>query len=197
AFEEDPTIRISELNRGEPSANREAAVELLTEANRKIRMLDPMEASLQRAEQALEAGDLRTAERHALAVQKNATSTSEQVERAAALARSVEQRRLELAPTIPDALAQAERDFLAGRYAQARAGFQDVERSGVRLTADQTAMLDRYQLKLVDLASEDPSIFGTPAVAGVMQPGTVRRRDEQPPAPAPAPAAQPEQPQQP
>lgn len=197
AFEEDPTIRISELNRGEPSANREAAVELLTEANRKIRMLDPMEASLQRAEQALEAGDLRTAERHALAVQKNATSTSEQVERAAALARSVEQRRLELAPTIPDALAQAERDFLAGRYAQARAGFQYVERSGVRLTADQTAMLDRYQLKLVDLASEDPSIFGTPAVAGVMQPGTVRRRDEQPPAPAPAPAAQPEQPQQP
>ncbi|MEX2217850.1 MAG: hypothetical protein WD749_03745 [Phycisphaerales bacterium] len=178
------------------------AMTLLGEANRRIRDLDPLTNSLQKAEIALDAGDVRTAERHLQAVITSAAVTPRQVDAAKALRAVVDARRAELSPAVPDALAQARRDFDAGRYAQAKAGLQMVDRSGVTLSAEQQNTLDGYQVKLVALASREPALFSSPASMGMLQPGVIRRRDEQPaapageqpPAPAPAPAAQPEQP---
>jgi general secretion pathway protein D len=168
---------------------------MLGEANRKIKQLDPMDQSLQKAEVALADGDLRTAARHATAVERSATASPDQVSQAAALGQQVDRRRHELEATVPDALVQAERDYMAGRYGEAKAGLEMVYGSGVTLTQAQQATLDKYQLKLVDLSGEHPELFGAAGSAGMMQPGTVKRREEQPPAqpatPPSSPAAQP------
>lgn len=188
ALAQDPVIRVGNQNSITPSETRTKAMDLLRQANEQIRQLDPNEASLQKADLALTDGDVRTAERHAKAVQKSAAASRDQSDRATAILARADQRRHELEATVPDALVQAERDFLAGHYAQAKAGFAMVDRSGVKLNGDQQAMLDRYQLKLVEMSAEQPTLFGASADAGLMQPGTVKRREEQPANP---PAAQP------
>ncbi|MBL9032196.1 MAG: hypothetical protein JNM80_10890 [Phycisphaerae bacterium] len=175
-------------------AQRSRAVSLLAEANRRANLLDSREAALQRAEAALEIGDVRTAERQASIVLKNATANTLQTERAQRLLASASARRAELAPIVGETLVQAERDFLAGRFDEARRGLSLVDRSGVTLTPAQQKTLDTYQLALVDRATEAPDA----RFAEMQPPGTVRRREEQPAQPEPAaqppaqPAAQPE-----
>jgi general secretion pathway protein D len=130
---------------------------------------------------ALADGDVRTAERHLRGVLKSATLTERQADAARTLMAAVEQRRSELSAVMPEALAQAERDFIAGRYAEARVGLEMVDRSGAKLTAAQQAKLDSYQLKLVEMARTDRTIFGGIGSAGMMQPGVVHRRDDDQP----------------
>ena len=75
---------------------------------------------------------------------------------------------------------------------------------GVKLASGQRTTLESYQMKLIALG--DASLFAPTASAGVMQPGTVKRREDQPvdlpPArpttqPETKPAAQPTQPEAP
>lgn len=183
-------------------ADAASAAEIVARARLAIEELSPAELSLQKAELAIEEGDLRTADRHLQAVSASPGVAGFSAARIEALRSQWETRRSELAPIIADTLAQAERDFLAKRYAEARAGFQLVDRSGVALTPSQQSTLDRYQLALVQLAEREPAVFGKIGNAGMMQPGVVRRREggsapaaqpeAQPPAEPVQPAAQPE-----
>ena len=82
------------------------------------------------------------------------------------------------------------------------AGLMMVDRSGVTLTPEQQATLDKYQVKIVEMASERPQLFASAGDMGMLQPGVVKRREDQPPAqpttPPPAtPVPLPEQPAQP
>jgi type II secretory pathway component GspD/PulD (secretin) len=199
AFQDDTTILP-----GDPL--RPEAMKLLARTGEQLRRLDPADLSLQKAEVALEDGDVRTAERHIQAVLKSATKDASKADAARRLMAKVEQRRGELSAIIADALTQAERDYLAGRYEEAKSGLALVDRAGVVLSDEQQAKLDFYQLRLVEVADAHPSLFSGRANMGMMQPGTVRRREQpatppanQPagepaPAPQPEPAAQPDQP---
>jgi type II secretory pathway component GspD/PulD (secretin)/tetratricopeptide (TPR) repeat protein len=183
---------------------RTQAMELLSRAGKQIRETEPNALSIQKAEVALTDGDVRLAERHLQAVLKSATLTPSQESQARALLGKLGARRQELGTIVPEALAQAERDFNAGNYAQARAGFSLVDRSGAALTPAQQATLDRYQLKLIQMADSRPDVFSGAASPGLMQPGVLKKRDEQPPSntpsappPAPPPAPPGEQPTSP
>ena len=56
-FKDDGTVYLGDQKQITPSDLRSRAMVLLAEANRKIGMLSPMEASLQKAEVALDEGD--------------------------------------------------------------------------------------------------------------------------------------------
>lgn len=187
-----------ENDAGSADPARSEAFDLLAEASKRIRTSDPLDVSLQKARVALDEGDIRTAERQAQAVLKSTTVKPAQSTIAEGLLASIQTRRAELAAEVPAVLEQARLDFDSGRYAQAKSGLQRVDRSGVKLTAEQQTILDTYQMKLVQLSDQHPGIFGNTASAGMMQPATVKRRDDaaQPAKPAPAdlPAAQPEKP---
>jgi type II secretory pathway component GspD/PulD (secretin)/tetratricopeptide (TPR) repeat protein len=156
----------------------EESLQVLAEASRRIRTSDPLDVSLQKARVAMDEGDYRLAEQHTQAVNASATVTPDQAKAAVKLTKDIQSRRSELAATIPSTLEQAKRDFDGGRYAEAKAGFQMVDRSGVKLSREQRSTLETYQMKLVNLG--DGALFGSTASAGLMQPGTVRRRDDQP-----------------
>jgi Flp pilus assembly secretin CpaC len=170
------------------------AFQLLMEANKAIQSADPLDVSLSKARLAMQEGDIRTAEHHARAVSKSPTANPRQSAQAWKVLDEASARKRELAPAVPEALAQAIRDFEAGRYAQAKNGLSMVYRSGVELNAPQQDQLADYQSKIVDLERSRGEVFGATASAGMMQPGVVRRRDDQKPAQPPAaqpPAAQP------
>ncbi len=171
--------------------DRTRAADLLSQANAQIERCDPRDVSLQKAEQALQDGDVRTADRHVNAVRSGDAGTF--AARAQELATLIAQKRDEMAPLVPETLAQAQRDFDAGNYAAAKSGFTFVDRSGVALSGEQQDRLERYTLALVELSAQRPELFGSAASAGMMQPGVVHRKDE-PPA-AQAPASQPPAPQ--
>ncbi len=173
-------------------SDRERAYQLWTRADAKVQALNPLEVSLQKAELALTEGDVKTAERHARAVMENKGADAARVSDARRVLGEADRRRQELAPLMPEALAQAERDFLAGRYAEAKASLAMVDRSAVTLSEAQQATLTGYQTRIVDLERSRGSAFDAEAMLGVMQPGVVRRREDAPPPPEPA--AAPEQP---
>ncbi len=172
-------------------ADRQRAYQLWTKADAKVQALNPLEVSLQKAELALTEGDVKTAERHARAVMESTGADAARVSDARRVLGEADRRRSELAPLVPGALAQAERDFLAGRYAEAKASLAMVDRSAVTLSEAQQATLTGYQTRVVDLERSRGSAFDAEAMLGVMQPGVVRRREDAPPPPEPAAAPQP------
>lgn len=160
-----------------PEIHREA-LKVLADASQSIRTANPLDVSLQKAKVAMEEGDSRLAEQHVQAVSASPTATSEQSALAGKLAKDIKARRAELAETIPGTLEQAKKDFDEGRYAEARAGLQFVDRSGVKLSSTQRSTLETYQMKLVQLG--DTGLFAPTASAGQLQPGAVKRREDQP-----------------
>ncbi len=175
---------------GAGDAERRRAFRLWSEADARVQSLNPLEVSLQKADLALAEGDVKTAERHARAVLGSAAADAQRIAGARRVLTDADRRRAELAPLVPEALAQAERDFLAGRYAEAKASLAMVDRSGVSLSPERRGALERYQARIVDLERSRGTVFDGDAMLGVMQPGVVRRRDDPPP-PPPEPAPQP------
>ncbi len=169
---------------------RSEAFDLLAEASKRIRTTDPLDVSLQKAQVALDEGDVRTAERQTQAVLNSTTVKPAQSSTAQTLMVAIEKKRAELSSEMPAALEQARVDFDSGRFVEAKAGLKRVDRSGVKLNAEQQSILDTYQMKLVNLGDQRPGLFGETTSAGMMQPATVKRRDDaQPPAkPADKPA---------
>ncbi len=164
---------------GLTSAEVELLRELISTADRKLRYADPVDVSLEKADIALLEGDVRSAERHAIAARDHAQATASQQRRAEELLDGASALRAELQPLAVSALAQADADFLAGRYAEAKAGFDAVYRSGARLSEDQLRSLDRTRTRIYELERERGSAFEieyTPL--GMLQPGRVERTDD-------------------
>jgi type II secretory pathway component GspD/PulD (secretin) len=185
-------LLLKALQNQTPSAElHREALRVLADASQAMRTANPIDVSLEKARVALDEGDVRLAEQHVHAVTSSPTASKEQSAAAGALSKQVSAKKSELAAAVPSALEQAKRDFAAGRYEEAKAGFQMVSRSGVKLSASQQADLESHQMKLVQMG--DSGLFSPVASAGQMQPGRVERREDQPLELPPAkPAAQPE-----
>lgn len=158
------------------SAERDEAIEMLGRVERRIKTSDVNEISLQKAEQGVETGDLFTAERHARAVLRQPKVSPEQQKRADLVLADIDTRRAELAPLVPGMISQAQADFAAKRYAEAKTAINTVYRSGVELSPEQRRVIDGVQVQIHDLERAAGKPFATDANLGVMQPGTVRRR---------------------
>ncbi len=154
-----------------------------------VQTADPQEMSVQKAELALETGDLLGAERHASAVAGKSLGSDAQRERARAVLAGVNSRRAELAPLTPGLLEQAKADFDAQRYAESKASILSVLRSGVTLSSEQATQLERMQLEIVNLEQAQGRAFEGRVDAAMMQPGHVRRDEPGRPEPLPPVAA--------
>lgn len=171
---------------GLTDAQRQRVVQLMQESRRSSQALSPVRVSLDRAEIALESGDLRTALHQADAILKAGSAHDSEKLAAQAMADTARARRDAFAPQAQATLAAAIADFDAGRLAQAYAGLERVFLSGVSLPAESEARLDEYMVRLVEL---DRSGATTEASAGMLQPGVVKPAE--PPQPEPAPGADP------
>lgn len=159
--------------------------ELASFVRTRLNSMDANEVSLQKADLELELGNLSVATRHAGAVARSEKAKPAQTARAAELTAKIADRQAELAPIVASLLTQAERDFMAGRYGDAKAALEAVVRSGVVLTREQARIADRYQSRIVDLELAKGEKFQATANLGMLQPGAVRPSDpNQPAAPA-------------
>jgi type II secretory pathway component GspD/PulD (secretin) len=162
-------------------AQRSRVFGLLKTAKLRLDRADPLDVSLQRADLALAQGDLRLAQRHAQAVADATSAGPERIAQAQRQLQSIADRQAELAPMIPQVIDRAIGDFFNGRYTEAKAGFEAVLRSGIDLTPEQQVLVGRYQSKLIEVEHERGVLFDAgPAMAGVFQPGLVKRHDDPP-----------------
>ncbi|MCC6320990.1 MAG: hypothetical protein IT438_06070 [Phycisphaerales bacterium] len=175
---------------------RAQAIVMLKLVDTKIRGLDPIEVSLQRAELGVQEGDLMSAERWATQVLGKSFAGASEKNRAEAVVKTVTQRRDEVRPLIPGMIEQANKDFAAGDYAAAKSGILAVLRSGVKVDAEVARTLENQQLRIVELEAERGASFdvasaAAPAMLADEQPGHVRRPGQpaEPPAAPAAPAA--------
>lgn len=177
-------------------AERTRAFNLLGAANKKLKSIDPVEVSLQKADLAAEQGDLRMAEAQAGAALRSARASEGQRARATTTLSKVEAIRAETAPRVGEILEKAVADFDAGRFVQSKSALAMLGRSGVALSPAQTVTFETYQTRIVDVEQARGSVVVSGAA---FQPGVVKKKDDPKPAPAPAPtpAADPSAPAQP
>lgn len=150
---------------------RERLLSLIAGVDRSLRRADPVAISLEKASLALQDGDLRDAERQAIAVDKARSATDEQRAAAADIIEEIGRLRVELAPAIGSMLDQARIDFDTGRHAEAKAGFDAVYRSGIPLTPDQLRVIDRHRILIMEIEAERGEAFTpAPPALAVFQP---------------------------
>lgn len=168
-------------------ARRAAAMETFRTVSNRLKTMDPVEASLQKAELAVTEGDLRTAERHAQAVLGRTGINTDQRHRAEEVLADAAARRDEIRPLINGLAEQAMDDFRAERYGAAKAAILTVQRSGIALGGPLAGELELAKLQILDLESKRGAAFEADASLAVLQPGNVRRGNR-PGTPEPAPA---------
>jgi type II secretory pathway component GspD/PulD (secretin)/tetratricopeptide (TPR) repeat protein len=156
---EAKSILVSLRKSAADGAERERVLELLSAADRRIRFLGEVELSLQKAELALKQGELRVAETHAHAAKRSDKATPEHKNRADTIVGDAVRMRDELAPMVAPTLAQAVSDFTAGRYAEAKAGFASLLRTGAALDQAQVAEVNRYQDRIYELERQNGRSF--------------------------------------
>jgi len=160
------------------AAQRDRAADLIASIDRRMRSMDVVEISLQRADLALELGDNREAERQASAARRHRAATDSQKARAAALLEQASQAKADFEPMVDATLNRAVTDFINGQYAQAKAGFDAVYRSGADLSGEQIRTIEKHRTRILELERERGEVFDIDAVAlGALQPGRVDRTD--------------------
>lgn len=161
------------------AAQRDRAADLIASIDRRMRSMDVVEISLQRADLALELGDNREAERQASAARRHRAATDSQKARAAALLEQASQAKADFEPMVDATLNRAVTDFINGQYAQAKAGFDAVYRSGADLSGEQIRTIEKHRTRILELERERGEVFDIDAVAlGALQPGRVDRTDD-------------------
>ncbi|MCE2966685.1 MAG: hypothetical protein ACK5WB_13940 [Phycisphaerales bacterium] len=161
------------------AADRTRAADLLDSVERRMRQLDDVEVSLQRAELGVSEGDLFNAERLAKAVQTRDGVSFTARTRAEAVMSQVREQRSAIEPQRDAIVASVSEHFAAGRYAQSKAAIEAIQRSGLSLSDEQASLVQEHRIKIVDLESAQGRILDTSAVnLSMMQPGTVRAGDE-------------------
>ncbi|GMV26388.1 MAG: hypothetical protein AMXMBFR58_24190 [Phycisphaerae bacterium] len=167
-------------------AERSRAASLQALAAQKLSRLDPLEVSLQKAEVALDTGDLRTADRHISKVLPSGLLTAAQHARAEAVAAGVKNAQQQLAPQVATIVSQAARDVREGRFAESKASLEVLFRSGVELPPQVAQLADECRAAIVKAEQRQGTIFG----ASVASPSVLAQPENQPeaqPQPEPAP----------
>lgn len=175
---------------------------LMSSVNDKIRSLDAATLSVQKADVALDNGDLVSAISLCESVIA-ADSTTPQAITARQMLTEASVMREEFAAHGAESLNRSVALFDAGKYAEAKLLLTSLKRSGISLPADQAELLDTYQTRLVALETTRGSLIDTAEVSAAMfdDPGVIKRRTPPQPdqyypskeekAEPPAPAAQP------
>lgn len=164
--------------------------ELYLAAVAREKTLDRNELSVQKAQQALDSGELKLAEQHAKAV-ASATGVSPVLQkRADSILGTVDVKRRDAVLAAPAAIRAAANAYDMGKYQDAKNILDAVIKSGVDLPVAESKMLDEYRDRIVALAQTNSELFGRPS-AGMLQPGEIQPRRPEEPAATPAPAAAP------
>ncbi|MFO0832979.1 MAG: hypothetical protein U0637_14200 [Phycisphaerales bacterium] len=190
-------LEMTSATSGLDEKDRARALSLANNASRKLKTMAPEAVSLQTAEVALEASDLRSALAQANAVVNSPNATNAQVGAAKDLIQQATDEQARIAPAVAAMLDDALAAYEAGDTAKARDGLTAVTRTGIALNQAQQARLDTCQLRLVTGTAPKASM-GMMQAEQQDQPGVVQRPTTPPPAepaaaePAAAePAAQP------
>ena len=154
-------------------SQRTQATTLLANANRRIKGMNPVEVSLQTAEDCLSRGDLATLERHGNAVVESPKATNEQTAQAKAMLAKAFDLRAGLMPQAGGMIHQAQADLEAGRRAEAKVAVERLSRAGLTLDASLQQQLDALQGQIVE--AEQASL-------GMMQPGVIKPAEAEKPA---------------
>jgi Flp pilus assembly secretin CpaC len=174
--------------------------ELLRAVTQREKALDRNELSVQKAEVALESGELGLAEQHAKAVATAKGASAVLQRQADELLAKIDTRRETVKASAPKAIRAAANAFDLGKYTQAKELLDTVAKAGVTLDAADAAMMDDYRGRIVTLAQTRADLFAASgAAAGMVQPGEIQpRRPEEaepleatPSRPAAEPAVQP------
>ncbi|MCX5689954.1 MAG: hypothetical protein NTV94_09275, partial [Planctomycetota bacterium] len=160
-------------------AQRKQMYTAMANASRRIKGMNPVEVSLQTAQDCLAKGDLVTVSHHAKAVIESSKATNGQTKTARELLEQAGARKVAMQPSLGGMLDRVNADFEAGNVAAAKATLQQVTRAGLTLTEDQQHMVDTLQTRIVD----------HDAAPGMMQPGVIKPREEAPAPDAVAPVA--------
>lgn len=167
-----------------PDSQRKRLHALLSNASTRIKSMSPVDVSLQTAEDCLARQDYLTLRRHAQGVIDAPRATNAQADQARELLAAADRGQAELAPQIPAKLVAASAAWDAGRAAECRILLDEINRSGVTLDDGQARTLASLQSSIFDLETSRRD-------AGMMQPGVIKKRTDEPAQPASEPAAQP------
>ncbi|MCC6950690.1 MAG: hypothetical protein IT433_04505 [Phycisphaerales bacterium] len=167
-----------------PDGQRTRLHALLSNASNRIRSMSPVDVSLQTAEDCLARQDYLTLRRHAQGVIEAPRATNAQADQARELLAAADKAQAEFAPQVPAKLAAASAAWDAGRTAECRTLLDEINRSGVTLDEGQSRTLASLQGSIFDLETSRRD-------AGMMQPGVIKKRSDEPAQPASQPASEP------
>jgi len=134
---------------------------LLAQVERAIQRSDRQDISLQKAQHALSFDRLVDAERQTQAVLNSAKSTSEQIDRANAIADQIQSRRDQALPLVPATLRSAIDSFNQGDYTRAKTVINRIGSLGLELDAPSRRKLSIYRTRIADLEQTRGDTFGT------------------------------------
>jgi len=149
----------------------------------------PSQQRVEKAQLALDEGNLILAERSATALLASSQATDAERSAAAEVVAEIASVRAAILPQIPDLMLAMNDDFASGQYARAKAALNAVQTSGVPLTAGQQSTVDHHMTMLYELERVNGVIDHTPYAATMLQAGVVKRRSAEPVEPA-APAVE-------
>jgi type II secretory pathway component GspD/PulD (secretin)/tetratricopeptide (TPR) repeat protein len=135
---------------GTSPSDRAAGEALLQVIQTRTSAADPVDIAVQRAELAMSADDLRTAERQAQGILANQSASPAAKSKATEMLAAIGTKRSAVAGEVPGMLTSAQAALDAGNAGEARGMVEKVAKLGVSLSAEDQARLDALQLKLVD-----------------------------------------------
>lgn len=139
--------------------DRERIHALISTTEERLNHMSRAEISLQKAELALDEGDLRSASRQANAAMRADRASVVVKQEASDLLDVIAAKRVELEPLAQPMLAQAIEAFNNEDYAGAKAGFMAVKRLDVDLPQADLAALNRYQTRIYELERQNGEPF--------------------------------------
>jgi type II secretory pathway component GspD/PulD (secretin) len=175
-------LAASNLNMTETERTR--SIELLQQADDKIRSMDPRQVSLERAKVAFDGDDLRTAER--LASSLNSTDAGANRGAAESLLQQIVARKASVAKLVDSKLAAAQNAAEAKDFIRAKGLVEIVNKWNVELTPAQADTMDALRSSIVAAEQERGRAFRGDAretvVAAAMlaEPGVIERREPEP-----------------
>ena len=163
------------------NSERERGYELLRTASNRIRMMSPVELSLQRAALALSEGDIGACLNHTSAVLDTPGIGVEELLRAELLQEEADMLRSALRPVLVAKMGEARAAFEAGALDAALPHLLWIDRSGLDLTEAQHAEINAWRLAVVDaglLRGADILTLGAMEAAPVAPVATQPESDE-------------------
>ncbi|HEX8875217.1 MAG TPA: hypothetical protein VF777_00580 [Phycisphaerales bacterium] len=172
-------LSASSLNMTESERTR--SIELLQQADDKIRSMDPRQVSLDRAKVALDSDDLRTAERLASSL----ISTDTGANRAAAqiVLNQITARKAQVAKNVDSKLAAAKAAADTKDFARTKGLIEIINKWSVALTPAQADAVDSLRSTVIAAEQERGRAFradaGEPVLAAAVlaEPGVIERRE--------------------